>query len=286
MNFTKAEALGNDYILIDFFKNKGYDKFLDKMSEISQVLSDRHFGIGGDGVILIMPNSVSDCEMRIFNSDGSEAEMCGNGIRQVARYYYERIERKNEIQIYTKAGIKRVSVLESNELLFKVDMGEAILESGKIPIDKSMLSKDIVIDEEFDFGFSKYRINLVSMGNPHCVIFTDDLSNLNLSEVGPKIENHPLFPKRTNVEFVKVINNSEIAMRVWERGSGETMACGTGACASVVAAMLNRVTSSKRVKVHLLGGNLEIEIGSDNHVYMIGGANIVFEGKWVKGFWF
>ena len=282
IEFVKAEALGNDYILIDLFKNDSYYRILDNISVISQVLSDRHFGIGGDGVILILPHDKEDCEMRIFNSDGSEAEMCGNGIRQVARYYYERIKKKNNIKVYTKAGVREVEVIEDGKLLFRVDMGEAVFESDKIPIDKSILSKDMVINEEFDFGFSKYRINLVSMGNPHCVIFTEDLSSLEISEIGPKIEKHPLFPNRTNVEFVRVINDNEIAMRVWERGSGETMACGTGACASAVAAIVNKIVNSKKLRVHLLGGNLDIELGENNRVYMVGGANIVFEGVWLK----
>lgn len=282
LEFSKAEALGNDYILLDLFRHKKYQKIIDNMQNISRILSDRHFGIGGDGVILIIPNKEYDCEMRIFNSDGSEAEMCGNGIRQVARYFYENIEKKKNIKVLTKAGVKEIEVIEGINLLFKVDMGEPILNSEKIPLNKSLISKDKVINEEFDFGFGKFKINAISMGNPHCVLFVDDVKSVNISDIGPKIENHPLFPNKVNVEFVKVVNDNEIQMRVWERGSGETMACGTGACASAVASIINELVKSKKVKVHLLGGDLDVEIGENGHVYMTGGANIVFNGVLVK----
>lgn len=282
IRFHKAEALGNDYILIDLFKDKDQYYLLDKMSKLSPILSDRHFGIGGDGVIFIIPSDEYDCEMRIFNSDGSEAEMCGNGIRQVARYFYENIEKKTTINVLTKAGVKEIKVIEGSDILFKVDMGEPVFELDKVPANKNLVSKDKMLNEEFDFGFGKFKINVLSMGNPHCVIFVDDIANIPIDDVGPKIEKHPLFPNRVNVEFVRVVNNDEIAMRVWERGSGETMACGTGACASAVATIINGIVNNKKLKVHLLGGDLDVELGDDNHVYMTGGANIVFSGVWVK----
>lgn len=282
IRFHKAEALGNDYILIDLFKDKDQYYLLDKMSKLSPILSDRHFGIGGDGVIFIIPSDEYDCEMRIFNSDGSEAEMCGNGIRQVARYFYENIEKKTTINVLTKAGVKEIKVIEGSDILFKVDMGEPVFDLDKVPANRNLVSKDKMLNEEFDFGFGKFKINVLSMGNPHCVIFVDDIANIPIDDVGPKIEKHPLFPNRVNVEFVRVINNDEIAMRVWERGSGETMACGTGACASAVATIINGIVNNKKLKVHLLGGDLDVELGDDNHVYMTGGANIVFSGVWVK----
>ncbi|MEN2997506.1 MAG: diaminopimelate epimerase [Brevinematia bacterium] len=282
IEFSKAEALGNDYILLDLFKHREYELFVGKMNKLSPVLSNRNFGIGGDGVILIIPNDEYDCEMRIFNADGSEAEMCGNGIRQVARYFYENIQKKNVIKVLTKAGVKTVEVIDGEEFLFKVDMGTPIFNSVSIPINTSLLPRDKIIDEEFDFGFDKFKINLVSMGNPHCVIFTENLSDLNLEEIGPRIEKHPLFPNRTNVEFVRIVSNDEIAMRVWERGSGETMACGTGACASAAVAFTNKLVTSKKIKVHLLGGNLIVELGDDNNIYLVGGANIVFHGIFLK----
>lgn len=283
LEFTKAEALGNDYILLDLFRHPEYERLLDKMGVIAPILSDRHFGIGGDGVIFIIPSESYDCEMRIFNSDGSEAEMCGNGIRQVVRYFYENINKKESISVNTKAGPKVVDVLKKDgDLLFRVDMGDPIFEPSKVPVDTSVIDGDRIINRLFDFGFGKYSINVVSMGNPHCVIFSDELSSVNLSEIGPRIERHPLFPNRVNVEFVKVLKSDEIAMRVWERGSGETMACGTGACASVVSAVVNGLVRPGRVRVHLLGGDLEVEYDGSGRVYMIGGASIVFNGFWRK----
>ncbi|MGC8964832.1 MAG: diaminopimelate epimerase [Brevinematia bacterium] len=280
IEFTKAEALGNDYILLDLFKND-YHSLIPRMNKISQLLSDRHFGIGGDGVILIIPKDEYDCEMRIFNADGSEAEMCGNGIRQVARYFYENISKKDKISVYTKAGVKVVEIIKNKDLFFKVDMGEPDLRSNSV-VDNSLIPEKTIINKEFDFGFNKFKITTISMGNPHCVIFVDDLGNLDISSIGPRIENHKLFPNRVNVEFVKVISEGEIAMRVWERGSGETMACGTGACASVVATIVNEISRKRKIKVHLLGGDLDIEWGKDNHIYMTGGANLVFNGTFIK----
>jgi len=279
-NFTKAEALGNDYILIDIINNRSYYSLIDIAPTLSQRLSDRHFGIGGDGVIFILPNEEYDCKMRIFNSDGSEAEMCGNGIRQVAKYYIEHISGKENIKILTKAGLREIKVLKSNnETKFVVDMGIPILEASKVPLNTEIAKEDKLIDKEFDFGFLKVPITTLSMGNPHCVIFVEDLGKIEISEIGPKIEHHSLFPNRVNVEFVKIVNSNEISMRVWERGSGETMACGTGACASAVATMLTKLPNTNKLTVHLLGGDLIVEWNKENnHVYMTGGANLVFYG--------
>jgi len=280
LNFTKAEALGNDYILIDTINNRSYYSLIDIAPTLSQRLSDRHFGIGGDGVIFILPSEEYDCEMRIFNSDGSEAEMCGNGIRQVAKYYIEHISGKENIKILTKAGLREIKVLKgNNETKFVVDMGIPILEASKVPLNTEIAKEDKLIDKEFDFGFLKVPITTLSMGNPHCVIFVEDLGKIEISEIGPKIEHHSLFPNRVNVEFVKIVNSNEISMRVWERGSGETMACGTGACASAVATMLTKLPNTNKLTVHLLGGDLIVEWNKENnHVYMTGGANLVFYG--------
>jgi diaminopimelate epimerase len=280
LNFTKAEALGNDYILIDIINNRSYYSLIDIAPTLSQRLSDRHFGIGGDGVIFILPSEEYDCEMRIFNSDGSEAEMCGNGIRQVAKYYIEHISGKENIKILTKAGLREIKVLKgNNETKFVVDMGIPILEASKVPLNTEIAKEDKLIDKEFDFGFLKVPITTLSMGNPHCVIFVEDLGKIEISEMGPKIEHHSLFPNRVNVEFVKIVNSNEISMRVWERGSGETMACGTGACASAVATMLTKLPNTNKLTVHLLGGDLIVEWNKENnHVYMTGGANLVFYG--------
>jgi diaminopimelate epimerase len=280
LNFTKAEALGNDYILIDTISNRSYYSLIDIAPTLSQRLSDRHFGIGGDGVIFILPSEEYDCEMRIFNSDGSEAEMCGNGIRQVAKYYIEHISGKENIKILTKAGLREIKVLKgNNETKFVVDMGIPILEASKVPLNTEIAKEDKLIDKEFDFGFLKVPITTLSMGNPHCVIFVEDLGKIEISEIGPKIEHHSLFPNRVNVEFVKIVNSNEISMRVWERGSGETMACGTGACASAVATMLTKLPNANKLTVHLLGGDLIVEWNKENnHVYMTGGANLVFYG--------
>jgi len=280
LNFTKAEALGNDYILIDTISNRSYYSLIDIAPTLSQRLSDRHFGIGGDGVIFILPSEEYDCEMRIFNSDGSEAEMCGNGIRQVAKYYIEHISGKENIKILTKAGLREIKVLKgNNETKFVVDMGIPIFEASKVPLNTEIAKEDKLIDKEFNFGFLKVPITTLSMGNPHCVIFVEDLGKIEISEIGPKIEHHSLFPNRVNVEFVKIVNSNEISMRVWERGSGETMACGTGACASAVATMLTKLPNTNKLTVHLLGGDLIVEWNKENnHVYMTGGANLVFYG--------
>lgn len=276
LNFTKMTGLGNDYIYInctDGVKIKN-------ISEVTKKLSDRHTGIGADGLILIdKPSSLdSDFKMRIFNSDGSEAEMCGNGIRCVAKFIHDNnLSNKDKLSIETLAGIKKVKLLEENgecnEVI--VDMGEPIFQDKNIPYNVyEAFSKDL----DLDILGEKMRFTVVSMGNPHAITFVEDVNKVDIEKYGPAIENNPIFPNRTNVEFVQIINKNNIKIRVWERGVGETFACGTGACAAVVASGLNGYTD-EIVNVSLPGGKLKIEWGKDNHIYMQGPATTVFEGK-------
>lgn len=277
MKFTKMQGCGNDYIYINCFEN---DVNITNPSELAIKLSDRRFGIGSDGLILIQKSHVASCRMDIYNSDGSRAEMCGNGIRCVAKYAYENgIERKAEFLIETLSGIKSVSLFVENDKVnkVKVDMGSPILEASQIPVSSN---KKTFVDELLVINECNYYLTCVSMGNPHAVVFVDDLSKIDVKGIGEKIENHEIFPKRTNVEFVQVIDSSTIEMRVWERGSGETLACGTGACAAVVAGVLNNRTSNE-VTVRLLGGELEINYDKvANKVWMTGPAIRVFEGNY------
>lgn len=277
LNFTKMTGLGNDYIYIDCTDGTK----LKNIPEIAKKLSDRHFGIGADGLILIdkPDNKQSDFKMRIFNSDGSEAEMCGNGIRCVAKYIHDhKLSDSDKISIDTLAGIKKVKILENeagecNEAI--VDMGEPIFQDKNIPYNVyEPFNKDLDINVENE----KMRFTVVSMGNPHAVTFVEDLDDLQIETYGPIIEDNPIFPNRTNVEFVQIIDKNNIRVRVWERGVGETFACGTGACAAVVASGLNGYTD-EIVTVSLPGGKLKIEWGKDNHIYMQGPATTVYEGK-------
>lgn len=280
VQFTKMHALGNDYIFINGWL---YPDLIERAAELSRKWSDRHFGIGGDGMIFVLPSEKADCMMRIFNADGSEAEMCGNGIRQAAKFIYDKgIIAKKEMNIDTLAGVKTIQlqVNEKNEMILAtVDMGEPIFEPSIIPAvaetGEEGFAKAHLKLENADFDFT-----LVSMGNPHAVTFVKEPSSLNLELLGKPVEHHTdIFPNRTNVEFVSVQSPDELTMRVWERGSGETLACGTGACASAVAAMVNR-KADRKVKIHLLGGDLKIEWNADNnHVYLTGGAEIAFEGE-------
>lgn len=275
MKFTKMNGIGNDYIYFNCL-----DEELENPEEVSKVLSNRYFGVGSDGIILILNSDVADFKMRIFNADGSEAKMCGNGIRCVGKYVYEKgLTDKDFIKIDTLSGIKLLKLsLENNKVVsVGVNMGEAILTSKDIPV---LYPKDNVINEKVTIDEVDYYVTCVSMGNPHCVVFMDDIDNLNLALIGPKFENHPMFPHRVNTEFVKIIDNTTVQMRVWERGSGETLACGTGACAVVVASALNNYCEKdKDITVKLLGGNLNIKYQSDNFVYMTGPAEFVFEGE-------
>lgn len=265
LQFVKMQGTGNDFVIIDQRAAAGDSLPLQEIPEIAKKLCDRHFGVGADGLILVLPSDRADYRMRIFNPDGSEAEMCGNGIRCFTRYVWENAEEKKDvISVDTLAGIMVPApiVEEGSFVGVEVDMGEPSVEAVKEPLKIESLD---------------YSINKISMGNPHCVIFVEDLQSVRIKEIGPIIENLPQFPNRTNVEFVQVLNDKEIDLKVWERGAGETLACGTGACASVVAASLNGLTG-KKVVVHLPGGNIGIEWAQDNHILMRGPAEKVFEG--------
>lgn len=264
-NFEKWQGCGNDFIIID---SRETEK-IDAAEKIVQ-LCDRHFGIGADGVIYVLPSKVADVRMRIFNADGSEPEMCGNGIRCFAKFLLG--EKSGSLKVETGAGVLTVQLENS---LVTVDMGAPILTPEKIPVS---FAKDKVIAEPLAVDGENFKITCVSMGNPHCVIFVDDLSKINLEKIGPQFENHKIFPRRTNTEFVEVLSRNELKMRVWERGSGITMACGTGACATAVAANLNGL-AERAVTIHLDGGDLKIDWRTDNHVYMTGAAEKVFAGS-------
>lgn len=280
--FTKMHGLGNDFILLDGIKNPqllGLD-----FATIGPHLCHRRFGVGADQILLLTPSTTADFRMRIFNADGSEVEMCGNGIRCLAHYIWGKgLSNKKILDIETKAGIIRPERVDD---LVKVDMGKPIFDPERIPVNitdeylKNVFEGKVraIIDYPLQIDDKLFSITCLSMGNPHAVIVVDKVEDFQVGYYGPMIENHGLFPKRTNVEFVEILNPSEIRMRVWERGSGETMACGTGASASAVAGILKGLTE-REVTVHLLGGDLHISWGSDNHVYMTGPAEEVFEGK-------
>jgi len=275
-------GLGNDFILIDCL-NQDFKMQNADFGMLAKQLCNRRFGIGADQLLFLYPSSMADFKMRIFNADGSEVEMCGNGMRCLAKYIWDRnLSDKNILNIETLAGIIRPE--KAGEMV-RVDMGRPIFEPEKIPVNilkskvRSQKSKKrkLIIDYPLQIGDIEFYISCVSMGNPHTIIVVDDVSNFPVPYYGPLIENHQLFPRKTNVEFIEVLNTSEIKMRVWERGSGETMACGTGASAAAVALNIKGLTG-KKVVVHLLGGDLFIEWASDNHVYMTGPAMEVFEG--------
>jgi diaminopimelate epimerase len=276
MRFTKMQGAGNDYIYVDCFR----DRMPADPSKLSIKIADRHFGVGGDGLILICPSERADARMRMFNADGSEAEMCGNGLRCVAKYVYDHgIARKENLAIETGRGILKVELEVSGGKAkrVRVNMGEPILAAAGIP---TTLTGDPPIEVPLQVGDSTLNVTCVSMGNPHCVTFVDAITDRLVHGIGPKVENHAAFPRRTNVEFVKVNFRDDVTMRVWERGSGETLACGTGACGVCVAGVLTGRTD-RRVVVHLLGGDLELLWSeSDNHVYMTGSAIEVFSGEW------
>ncbi len=275
IKFIKMHGIGNDYLYIDARRKK-----IKNIEELARRMSHRNFGVGSDGIILIYYSTVADFKMRIFNADGSEAEMCGNGIRCFAKYVYDHgLTKKKKISIETLAGIKHIELFTRHDRVSKarVDMGEPILLRERIPMQGD---PGMVIDEELQLDGIKFNITAVSMGNPHAVIYVEDVKNFPVQKYGPMIENHPLFPKRTNVEFVQVISKKEVVQRTWERGSGETLACGTGASAVTVAGILTKRTA-RNITVHLGGGDLEIEWNeNDNHVYMTGPAVEVFEGIW------
>ena len=273
MKFTKMQGLGNDYVYVNCFEEK-----IENPPAVARYVSDRHFGIGSDGLIMINPSEVADFEMEMYNADGSRGEMCGNGIRCVAKYVYDYgLTDKTQISVETLGGIKYLdlTVEDGKVVLVKVDMGKPELKSDLIPI---IAENEKVIDEPIEVDGQVYHMTGVSMGNPHTVIYVDDVKNLDLEKIGPKFENHERFPKRINTEFVHCIDRNTVEMRVWERGSGETLACGTGACAVAVASILNNLTDT-RVTVKLLGGDLQIEWDQEkNHVFMTGPAKVVFDG--------
>jgi diaminopimelate epimerase len=275
MRFTKMHGAGNDYVYVDLFR----EKLTGDASKLAVKIADRHFGVGGDGLILICPSERADARMRMFNADGSEAEMCGNGLRCVAKYVYDHgIARKEQLNIETGRGILTVDleVKGGKAHRVRVDMGEPILEAEKIP---TLLKGNPPTEAQVLIEGEAFEFTCVSMGNPHAVAFVDEITDRLVHQVGPRVETHEAFPRRTNVEFVKVNGRTDAHMRVWERGSGETMACGTGACASAVAGMLTGRLDQK-VTLHLLGGDLEIDWAADNHVYKTGPAVEVFSGEW------
>lgn len=276
MRFTKMQGCGNDYVYVDLFR----EKVTGDMSKLAIAVADRHFGIGGDGMILICPSERADARMRMFNADGSESEMCGNGLRCVAKYVYDHgIVRKEQLAIETGRGILTVNLeLKGGKAhRVRVDMGEPILEGPKIP---TTFAGNPPIEQLVEYApAQQLKFTCVSMGNPHAVAFVDEITDKLVHGVGPLVEKHEAFPRRVNVEFVKVNSRTDADMRVWERGSGETLACGTGACAVAVAGMLTD-RFDRRVTIHLVGGDLEIEWGADNHVYKTGPAVEVFSGDW------
>ncbi len=277
LKFTKMHGIGNDYIYINAIEQK-----IEDPNALAQKLSDRRFSIGGDGVILICPSDIADAKMRMFNADGSEGMMCGNGVRCVGKYVYDNLlddKTRDTITIETLSGIKtlKITAVDGKAELLEVDMGKAVLKACDIPViyenEETVIAKPLVVDG------NEHIVTCVSMGNPHCVTFVEDVDSLELEKIGPPFENHEAFPQRINTEFVKVIDEKTLKMRVWERGSGETWACGTGACATVVAACENGYCKKgEDITVHLRGGDLVINY-TDERVMMTGPATKVFDGE-------
>lgn len=274
MKFTKMHGIGNDYVYVNCFEES-----VKNPAEVSKFVSDRHFGIGSDGLILISPSAIADFRMNIYNADGSQAEMCGNGIRCVAKYVYDYgLTDKTEISVETLAGIKYLRLQVENRKVssVEVNMGAPILEPKEIPV---AVEESPVVNVPVEVKGKIYHMTCVSMGNPHAIIFMNNVKDLDIEAIGPYFENHTVFPKRTNTEFVEVLDRNTVNMRVWERGSDETLACGTGACATTVACILNDKTENE-VTVHLLGGDLKIRWDREaNQVYMTGPATVVFDGE-------
>ncbi|MDE5862768.1 MAG: diaminopimelate epimerase, partial [Lachnospiraceae bacterium] len=266
--------LGNDYVYVNCFKEE-----LANPAEMAVKVSDRHFGIGSDGLILIKPSDVADFCMDMYNADGSQAEMCGNGIRCVAKYVYDYgLTDKTDISVETLAGIKylKLHVTDGKVQGVTVNMGAPELRPSAIPVKSD---KEILVDEPIMAGGREYRMTCVSMGNPHCIVFVEDTEHFELEKIGPEFEGHELFPNRINTEFIQILDRKTVNMRVWERGSGETLACGTGACASAVACVLNGLTEEE-ITIHLLGGDLLVRWDrEENLVYMTGPAAVVFDGE-------
>ena len=275
MKFTKMHGLGNDYVYVNCFEEK-----IDNPPAVARFVSDRHFGIGSDGLIMINPSKTADFEMEMYNADGSRGEMCGNGIRCVAKYVYDYgLTDKTQISVETLGGIKYLdlTVEDGKVSLVKVDMGKPELEADLIPI---ISEREQVIDEPIEVDGKEYHMTGVSMGNPHAVIYVDDVKGLDLEKIGPKFENHERFPKRINTEFVEVVDEKTLRMRVWERGSGETISCGTGTCAVTVAAVLNGLCKREQeIEIQVRGGKLYDTYKENGEVYMRGPAETVFDGE-------
>lgn len=278
-SFVKMHGIGNDFIIMDFYSSQIPVQI--NYNQLAKKLCQRHFGIGADGLIIILPSKKYDLRMRIFNFDGSEAQMCGNGIRCFAKYAYEnKLINKQKFSVETLAGeiIPELIFNQEKDNIkgVKVDMGKPHLKREEIPMSGN--PSELVINERLFLKDNiSFQITCVSMGNPHCVIFTDNVEKVPIAKIGPEIETHKLFPEKTNVEFIQHLGKNEIDFRVWERGVGETMACGTGACAAVVAAVLNKKIKSEAI-VHLRGGDLSVRWNDDGHVYMTGPAETVFNG--------
>lgn len=274
MKFTKMQGCGNDYVYINGFTEKIGDK-----PAFVRAVSDRHFGVGGDGAIFINPSEEADFEMEMYNADGTRAEMCGNGIRCVAKYVYDKgLTDKKQISIASFGNVKYVELYVDDGLVrsVKVNMGAPVLDAKKVPVKSAM---ERSVDEPITVNGKEYRMTCVSMGNPHAVVFMENIAKLDIASIGPLFENHEVFPNRTNTEFVEVVDRTHVNMRVWERGTGETLACGTGCCATVAACVLNGLTEDE-VTVRVLGGEIDIRWDRNkNLIYMTGPAETVFEGE-------
>ncbi len=274
MKFTKMHGAGNDYIYIDCFNER-----VENPEELSRKISQRHFGIGADGIVLIKPSVVADCSMNIYNADGSQAETCGNAIRCVAKYIYDNKKKRDRIKIDTLSGVKVVEMhsQDGKAVGGTVNMGKPTFNGRQIPTRYGM---SVVKDQILNIDNEDYKITCVGMGNPHCVVFCYGIDNLNLAKIGPLFEHHEMFPERINTEFVEIIDENRLKMRVWERGSGETLACGTGACAVAVASIINGFCDkNKDVKIQARGGVLTVKWHEDDNVYLTGEAVKVFDGE-------
>lgn len=274
MRFTKMHGAGNDYIYVDCS-----NETVESPETLAKNLSREHFGIGADGLVLIKPSKKADCFMDIYNADGSRAEMCGNAVRCVAKYIFDNKKKNSIIKVDTLSGIKSVEIFTENGVAVggRVNMGKPILNGHSIP---TRYGTSIVKGEKLNIENDTYEITCVSMGNPHCVVFCDDINTLSLEKIGPLFENHEMFPERINTEFVKVLDKTNLKMRVWERGSGETRACGTGACATAVAAVINGVCNKNtEIRVHTRGGILSVQWHENDNVYLSGNAVEAFKGE-------
>ena len=277
IKFTKMHGIGNDYIYINCMESVP-----ERLPDLAIEMSDRHFGVGGDGIVLICPSEIADFRMRMFNNDGSEARMCGNASRCIAKYVHDHgLTDKQRINLETLSGIKVLSLNMNDEGEVEsvtVDMGEPELEAASVPV---VTASEKMVEETVETSSGSVKVTAVSMGNPHGVIFVDRIEDVDFDKLGPELEHHPMWPDRANIEFLQILSPSEARMRVWERGPGETLACGTGACASAVAAALTG-RCDRKVTIHLRGGDLTIEWCADGHVMMTGSATEVFEGNYYR----